>query len=544
MQPSSRFRHIRLLIEEGEHSEALTELLILMRSLKAEGYEIDDLLEQRKMLVLKSEDPGLGKRIQNLLNQLWELCNNPVQGMPDGSEEEIDSLDKGGSILSDISDFLGKIGLKKKENSSLPPKRSPRLPNKQSHPSDMDQVDESPADEKVSAEEPLEEIEEEKLPPPPAPPVIEPLADHTQPVHVEEAEDIVNISLYSPESVKAGDHFLLTAFAHLYEQAAEVEKRIQQADPKASLQGAKTLNLPLKRKSQLVFRLSIENWKIKDSVQNLTWFGIPSSVEFEIAVPSDFEGEQVIGSLLVEGANAALGRIRFNFYVQKDKSSPGGDTRFAPTESQNIEQAFFAYAEQNTSLVAAHKEEMQKRGLEVIDPWKIQGEDWEIKVSDGLLESELFCLFWSQDALDSEEVQVSWQMALGHRLSHPQRLPDILPVVLAEPVAEVPDELAFLNFIHTTTSPDSLQKDLSKNVPASVKSKAETYLLDGKEEAFDILYNWFGGDEELLDEILMLHTRWNTLKKKVRIRLLSESEAKIEENKIIHACLGIVGKIR
>lgn len=300
------------------------------------------------------------------------------------------------------------------------------------------------------------------------------------------------------------------------------------------------MNLPVKRKDVLEFRLCIEDWKIEDSVQVLTWFGIPSSVEFEVAVPKDFEKKQIIGSLLIKGGSGSLGRVRFNFSVEKEQAT---DSAFAPTDSQNIQQVFFAYAAENSSQVEKHGIEMKTQGLKIIDPWKMEGEDWEIKVSDGLVESELYCLFWSKEAYDSDEVEISWQMALGHRLSHPKRLPDMLPVLLGEPIPEAPSELAFLNFIHKKTSFPALQEDLAQNAPAAFKSKAEEYLMDGKEEAFELMYSWFQEDEDMLDEILMQHTRWNTLKKKVRIRLLSAAEAKTEEHKIIHACLSIIGRV-
>jgi len=119
----------------------------------------------------------------------------------------------------------------------------------------------------------------------------------------------------------------------------------------------------------------------------------------------------------------------------------------------------------------------------------------------------------------------------------------MLPVLLEESVAEIPAELSFLNFIPKSHILQSSEDLLDSNEPAAFKSKAERLLMEGKEEVFEMLYDWFQKDEDILDEILMLHTRWNTLKKKLRIRLITVAESKIEENKIIHASLSIIGKV-
>lgn len=558
MQPNSKFRHIRLLIEKGELSEASTELLILMRELKSDGFDVEDLLEKRKEIVKEasSGDPSISisdlfaKKLLQLLDNLFLRVKESKKNQEEISPEK----PKQKSVLTEI---LERLGLKGRTSKTSPAQRFPR----DSNPRQEDTVKSTkedpplPAEELVGAEEKYyEEANREDLPksaeieskdkkPPPSPPLIAKQAPHTYVNKTVEQEDIVNISLFSPEKVIRGTSFLLTAFAHLYEQAEEVEERMRKADPEASLQGAKTLNLPIRRKSSLEFYLTIENWKIEDSVQVLTWFGVPSSVEFEIHVPAAFEGTQVIGSLLIKGGKGALGRVRFNFQVEDNPSKTSSDTSFAPTNSQNIQQAFFAYAQENAEQVERHSVEMKTQGVEIIDPWKMEGEDWEIKVSDGLVASELYCLFWSQSASDSEEIQVSWQMALGHRLSHPERLPDMLPVLLEKPAPEAPSELAFLNFIHTETKQPAIKDDLSLNTAANLKSQAERFLMNGKEEAFELLYNWFQKDADMMDEILMLQTRWNTLKKKVRIRLLSEAEAQVEERQIIHACLSVIGQV-
>ncbi|MEM6800519.1 MAG: TIR domain-containing protein [Bacteroidota bacterium] len=513
MKPSARYRHIRLLIKAGKYSEALTELLLLIRELKAEGMEVADFHRRRTKLAKEEASRDIGEDLSQLLNSIIAAVRKEK-----GTEKH---PPKSGSIFSRIKDAF----LPKRKSSSPPP---PKTHKRENLPPAPVQVHEDVHMlEDVAAKEQGEEARDRR-------------PEHTKLEGENPGKDIVNISVFAPEHIQAGGRFLLSAFAYLFEQKEEVIAQAKESDPQASLQAAKSLNLPISRKSLLEFHLSIENWEIEDAAQAIVWFGVPASVEYLIQVPGTYKQPQAFGVLIVKGEGGSLGKIRFNLQLS---NSSKDDQTFAPTKSTNIKKACLAYAPADTQKVQAFQEDFLTKGIQSLDPWKMKGDDWQIKVSDAVNEADLYCLFWSKAALDSKEVQLSWQMALGQKLDHPERLPDIIPIALEQPLAKVPTQLSFLDF----SSPNPRLKDIPTDHipqnPGELKQLIEQELMDSSEKAFELLYAHFQESEEWGDKILMLHSRWNSLRRMKRIRQIKEADFQEEEKRIIHATLGIIGQI-
>lgn len=554
MTSSARYRQIRLLIRNQEYSEALTEMLMLLRALKKEGMAVDKFMRRRRELVEQQEDKDIGKKITQLLNAIIFYVRR-------NEEPEPPPRPKGDSIFSKILNRWRKKSTRRSEpmdgplDKHMPPARYEKKSGLEIDEEEWEEEAAAPPDEvEETAEELVEETsldpepepeeKPESLPPaPPVQPVSEsPSASPSRDSRVE--EDIVNISLFAPEQVQKKQRFLLTAFAHLYEQKAEVVDMMQEADPDASIQGAKTLNMPIKRRGRLEFRLSIENWEIEESAQALMWFGVPASVEYEILVPEDYTEKQAIGSLIVMGEEGQLGRVRFNLQILGADASGSTEDAFAPTHAKAIKKTFLAYAPENASALARYKNQLSTEGVAVIDPHEMPGDDWEVKVSDALLETELFCLFWSKAAEASDEVAISWQMALGQRLEDRKRLPDMLPILIENPAPEAPDGLAFLNFTSSELSFKPATNVAAIENVEDLKRTAEDFLMKGKEEFFDLLYLHFESDADTQQKVMMLQGRWNSMKRMKRIRRMSEAEAKKEENRIIHAGLDLIGELK
>ncbi|MEM8890508.1 MAG: TIR domain-containing protein [Bacteroidota bacterium] len=551
MTSSARYRQIRLLIRNKEYSKALTEMLMLLRALKKEGMAVDKFMRRRLELVEMQEEEDIGKKITQLLNAIIFYVRR-------NTEPEPPPRPKGDSIFSKIFKRWRRKSTSRSEPLDLPiptPRYEKNIgletedeewEEEAAAPDDVNEIAEELVEESPPEPDPEPEPEEKPDSAPPAPPAQPasetPSASPSRDSRVE--EDIVNISLFAPEQVQKKQRFLLTAFAHLYEQKKEVVDMMKEADPDASIQGAKTLNMPIKRKSRLEFRLSIETWEIEESAQALIWFGVPASVEYEILVPADYEGKQAIGSLIVIGEEGQLGRVRFNLQILDADAQENKDVGFAPTQGKAIKKTFLAYASENADALDSYRTQLKSEGVSIIDPREMPGDDWEIKVSDALLETELFCLFWSKAAEKSDEVAISWQMALGQRLDDRQRLPDMLPILIENPAPEAPDGLEFLNFTSSELTYKPASDVAAIDNVEDLKRTAEDLLMKGKEEFFDLLYLHFESDADTQQEVMMLQSRWNRMKRMKRIRRLSESEAKKEENQIIHAGLDLIGQVK
>jgi hypothetical protein len=73
------------------------------------------------------------------------------------------------------------------------------------------------------------------------------------------------------------------------------------------------------------------------------------------------------------------------------------------------------------------------------------GDRWEKKIYENIDHCDLFFLFWSQAAKDSQYVQKEIEYAYNRQQESPDRAPDIVPLALQLDV-EPPPILAHLNF--------------------------------------------------------------------------------------------------
>jgi len=75
------------------------------------------------------------------------------------------------------------------------------------------------------------------------------------------------------------------------------------------------------------------------------------------------------------------------------------------------------------------------------------GERWERSLYKYIDDSDVFFLFWSTAAKDSEWVTKEWQYALTRQLGDAFALPDIVPIVIeGPPFVSPPPELRHLHF--------------------------------------------------------------------------------------------------
>ncbi len=350
----------------------------------------------------------------------------------------------------------------------------------------------------------------------------------------------MQIAVFAPELVQAGARFLLTAFAHLFEQTEEVERLAQTADPETVRQGGNTLGAAIARGQALQCQLQIETWEVDLPVQSMVWLGRPNSLEFVVTVPAEAHGA-AFGRLLVSGPGGPLGRVAFQLQVGGDSDK----TRHVETRALAFRNTYLAFAPKDAPLIQAlHGEftkagwnwEPQQPGPATLEP------DWEEEAFPLIQRSELFVLFWSDAAGATDRVEAEWQVALGARLADTDGLPDILAVQLEPQAPEPPDELAFLLFLRQFQAimpplPPVVSFDEDD---LTLKRRCDVAVANGDELVFDILL--FKAKDEEKNEVLALQNAWNTLRRSERLQRISAEQARTSRVQINSSILALVGR--
>ena len=350
----------------------------------------------------------------------------------------------------------------------------------------------------------------------------------------------MQIAVFAPEQVQAGARFLLTAFAHLQEQAAAVDKLAREADPDAIRQGGNTLGAAIARGQALQCQLQIETWEVDLPVQSMVWLGQPNSLEFVVTVPAQAQGA-AFGRLLVSGPGGPLGRVAFKLAV----GTVAETIQPAPTSALAFRNTYLAFAPKDAPLVQALHGEFAKAGWawqpQQPGPASIEP-DWEEQAFPLIQKSELFVLFWSEAAGTNDRVEAEWQVALGARLADTDGLPDIMAIQLEPQAPEPPEELSFLTLLPQFQAtmpplPPVLSFDEDN---LTLKRRCDAAVANGDELVFDILL--FKATEEEKNEVLALQNAWNTLRRNERLQRITAGEAQSTRAQINSSILALVGR--
>lgn len=261
----------------------------------------------------------------------------------------------------------------------------------------------------------------------------------------------MNCGVFAPPAAEVGDIIFVQAFAFLPEHADEAARMAREFDGATRRRGVKTLDVAVPHASRLLFHLVVPGMEVDDPVQSLTWRGDTQSVQFGVTVPDDMRVGAAVGSLTVCLQSVPVGCIKFKIDV-----APAGtpdvslaDEVPAGIAAPRYRQAFVSYASSDRAEVLKRVQMLAGVGIRYFqDVLDLEpGETWEKTIRKRIAECDLFLLFWSSAARQSEWVQKEVEAALARKAGNDLNAPDIVPVIIeGPPVVDPPAALAHLHF--------------------------------------------------------------------------------------------------
>jgi hypothetical protein len=250
--------------------------------------------------------------------------------------------------------------------------------------------------------------------------------------------------------VPAGATVFVQVFAHLRDEAQDVAQLALEFDEEAQRRAVKTLHRSIPRESCLTIHLALPGLTIDDPVQSITWNGYAESVQFGVSIPADHQSKSIIGTVTISLDSVPVGHIKFKLSVVVEEDP------FATQESQPVGDvahhyrlAFVSYASSDRPKVLSRVQMLTAVGIKYfqdvmnLDP----GDRWEHKLYSHIDECDLFLLFWSREAKQSEWVMKEVQYALQRKGGDELNPPEIRPVIIeGPPIVEPPTELSHLHF--------------------------------------------------------------------------------------------------
>lgn len=269
------------------------------------------------------------------------------------------------------------------------------------------------------------------------PAVVERAADN------DATDDVVDCSVFAAPKVVPGSTTLVQVFVHLPDQASQAAAEAAEFDEDAVRRGVRTLEAPIARGEKLVFDLTMPGLEVVEPVRSLVWTGRPAAVQFAVDVPGDLRPPRTsVGTVGVSRDGVTLGTLLFKMQVVEQADESGW--RMAGDDATRFTRAFVSYSSADRAAVLARVQVLRAARIDYFQDIDMEpGERWEKQLYRQIDGCDLFLLFWSQAAKDSEWVKREVDYALGLGAKCPQ----IRPVVIEGPPVPPPwDELKQLHF--------------------------------------------------------------------------------------------------
>ncbi|HEX7316516.1 MAG TPA: TIR domain-containing protein [Pyrinomonadaceae bacterium] len=271
--------------------------------------------------------------------------------------------------------------------------------------------------------------------------------------------DEVYCTAYAPASAQPDNSFLVQVFAHLKEQADDLDALAVCPDPTARRYVSEKLRETIEHGRELFLTLQMSGLEIDEATQSIIWNGEIECVAYGVTVPADFKPKTIVSRVVVavmnaEGARVPVGHLKFMFKVNAadapQAAAPAQTSARASRQSYvPHKRAFISYASENRPEVAKRVQMLQATGIECfMDILTFRpGEQWEANIYHYIDESDIFYLFWSEAAKNSPWVVREVAYALCQKGGNDATPPDIMPIPIeGPPIVPPPEYLDELHF--------------------------------------------------------------------------------------------------
>src|SRR3990172_3970234 len=155
------------------------------------------------------------------------------------------------------------------------------------------------------------------------------------------------------------------------------------------------------------------------------------SVQFEVTVPPSFPSQKLVGKVIVSQDSIPVGHVRFTLQVAR-MHLPRAEPEPIGEEALRYGMAFLSYASKDREQVLARVQTLQRLGIRYFhDLLYLEPRDrWDQKLHMYIDHCDLFLLFWSGAARDSEWVRKEFNHALSRKGEDGSALPQIRPLLM------------------------------------------------------------------------------------------------------------------
>ncbi len=264
-----------------------------------------------------------------------------------------------------------------------------------------------------------------------------------QAVQESPVSDDVSFTTFAPQGAAPETDFLIQVWVHADAQIDRVRALAGMSDDTGEERPSQPLAEAVERGARLQVSIEGGGLQIDEPVCTLIWRGEPVTAHFKARLPSDIS-EAALARVRVFIADTPVGSA----IVRIARAAEAAGPDVVEVGARRYRTAFLSYARDDLPRVLEHHQSLAAVGLEVFqDVLGLEpGERWERKLFESIDQCDVFLIYWSSAAAQSEFVQREIEHALAVRNASPDARPDIIPVVLETPPPLPPESLADIHF--------------------------------------------------------------------------------------------------
>lgn len=252
---------------------------------------------------------------------------------------------------------------------------------------------------------------------------------------------LVQCTVFAPPAANSGTSLLVQVFLHPPLEAARVETIARAFDDASAKRQTGMLAAPINVGQRVDIAIVAPGLAIDEPHQHVIWRGVAEAANFLVTIPADSGARDIFPVVLVSIDGAPYGRLVFKL------TSVAETRRHTPTPSSvglvgtPYRRAFCSYSSSDVVEVTRAVQVLSLLGWSCFhDKSSLKpGEAFAGALREEIERSDLFLLFWSSAARQSEWVRREAEWALS-RQAGSQGVPDILPVILEGPPPAPPFE--------------------------------------------------------------------------------------------------------
>ncbi len=250
--------------------------------------------------------------------------------------------------------------------------------------------------------------------------------------------DLVDFSVFGPTTVVPEASFILEIWAYTRPDRNQVMDLAGRRGRMLELGSRGPIFVPGRSEITLVLRL--DDFELIDSQDTIMWSGDITNVSFIVKTPHGLSPGVYPGQVNILHNGVRLARLIFELTVGKRQEDQGNIN----ASRQEFRSAFASYASADREEVLRRVQGIRATGIDVfVDVLTLRGgQSWEEELYRHIRTRDIFYLFWSSAARDSEWVAREWHYALNEK-----GLDFIHPIPLVSPdVVPPPEELRSKHF--------------------------------------------------------------------------------------------------